>query len=483
MKIAVLSDTHFRADREASIGARRAGLADLLLLRTVHRLKRLVRPDLVLVLGDLIDEGDGPEATDLLLRLRDILELLDCPVMVLPGNHDGDPRRFARVFPPAADPTDVGGVRFVPFVDPEEPGYNARRRARDLGRLAAARHGWTGPIVAVQHVPLLPPGHPACPYNYVNAEEIIACMRENDIGLTLAGHYHPGIDLLEYDGLELVTAPALCEAPFSYLILHLDPAQLKVTRQHLRMPPELGLVDAHVHTELAYCNENMDVPLALRLGEEFGLAGIRVTEHSGHLYFDRAGYGSCARDGLARARPEQRRMEHYLELLEASSCPPAWWGIEIDCCSDGAPLIDSSDLGRLPFRMGAVHQRPGRDPDRPGLSTDDFLWALDRFLPTAGIRVLAHPFRIFRRSGLPLPSGIFPPTVKLLRQHGVAAEINFHTNDPSPEFVRLCIEAGVPLVFGSDAHNLYEVGEFMPHLDLLKQAGYDGDPSDVLLQV
>jgi len=71
--------------------------------------------------------------------------------------------------------------------------------------------------------------------------------------------------------------------------------------------------------------------------------------------------------------------------------------------------------------------------------------------------------------------------VHMLREADVAAEINFHTNDPDPEFVRLCIEAGVPLTFGSDAHNLYEIGEFFPHLQLLKEAGFDGDPAEVLL--
>jgi histidinol phosphatase-like PHP family hydrolase len=68
-----------------------------------------------------------------------------------------------------------------------------------------------------------------------------------------------------------------------------------------------------------------------------------------------------------------------------------------------------------------------------------------------------------------------------MKEAGVAAEINFHTNEPTPEFVRQCIEAGIPLTFGGDAHNLYEIGDFALHLDLVRRAGYDGDLADILL--
>jgi histidinol phosphatase-like PHP family hydrolase len=44
----------------------------------------------------------------------------------------------------------------------------------------------------------------------------------------------------------------------------------------------------------------------------------------------------------------------------------------------------------------------------------------------------------------------------------------------------MCIESGVKLAFGSDAHSLHEVGEFAPHLRLLQDAGYDGDLRDVM---
>ncbi len=71
--------------------------------------------------------------------------------------------------------------------------------------------------------------------------------------------------------------------------------------------------------------------------------------------------------------------------------------------------------------------------------------------------------------------------MKLLKKHNVAAEINYHTNEPSEEFFSKCIRSGVKISFGSDAHNLYEVGEFYYHLQLLQRCGYDGDIGDILV--
>ena len=66
---------------------------------------------------------------------------------------------------------------------------------------------------------------------------------------------------------------------------------------------------------------------------------------------------------------------------------------------------------------------------------------------------------------------LYPLIADLLADSGVAAEINFHTNQPEPEFFRLCLERGVRLSLGSDSHELSEFGEFWPHLRVLRAAG------------
>jgi histidinol phosphatase-like PHP family hydrolase len=455
-------------------------------MRAVHRLNRFVRPDLVVVLGDLVNDGASPHADGQFLALRRILDLLHMPWIALPGNHDGAPDRFFRYFPIPPEVLDVAGVRCISFVDPEEPGYNARRLSLDILRMDRVRSdGWKGPVIMLQHVPLFPPGLHACPYNYVNAAEIVGHMESNGITLAVGGHYHAGFDRLLCGALCFAAAPALCESPFSYLVLNLEGATVRVERQSLAMPADSGLTDVHVHTHLAYCNENMDVALTLQLAQDFGLTGVRFTEHSGHLYFSRSDYGTrCFTHGIAAAQPSDSRMPTYLGTLRQHAIDPLTWGIEIDADAQGDPILDPDDAQALPFRLGAIHDldilRNAAIPDASAAAR--FLTVLEHFLDHR-LQVLAHPFRVFRRAGRCIPSELFEPTVRLLKKHRTAAEVNFHTNDPDPAFVRLCIDHGVPLAFGSDAHNLYEVGEFFPHLALLRQAGYDGPPRDVMIQL
>lgn len=484
MRLAVLSDTHFDGDRQARVGARRAGIADLLLLRAVHRLNRFVRPDLTVLLGDVVNDGSRPEAAEQYQALRRVLDRLRMPWLALPGNHDGSPEAFYRQFPAPPTALDVGGVRFISFTDPEEPGYNARRLAPELARMEACRaDGWKGPVVMLQHVPVFPAGLHPCPYHYINSAEVLAGMSRAGITAAIAGHYHEGFGPLPQDGACFVAAPALCEAPFAYLVVEIDGGGMRVERQALAMPAELELVDVHLHTHLAYCNENMDLGLATLLATDFGLAGRRFTEHSGHLYFSRQDYGSpCFAGGIAAARPGDCRMGAYLDALQAHGVSPAERGVEVDADYRGEAMIQPEDMAALPFRLGAVHglRCLAAKTVSDEIAAQEFLAVMERFL-SHRFAVLAHPFRVFRRAGRLTPPGLVEPTVQLLKRHGTAAEVNFHTNEPDPVFVRRCIEAGVPLAFGSDAHNLYEVGEFYPHLELLRRAGYDGDPRAVLL--
>jgi len=532
VKIAVLADLHYRPggigphNRNAAHPEERGDMGHVLWLRAIYRLNRLIRPDVVCVLGDLLDDGAAPDAVDALRELRGLFDHLKAPWIALPGNHDPSPEVFWSVFDRPADWMDIGGVRFLPFDDSEEPGFYASRPAEHLERMAYARAGWRGPIVSLQHVPLFPAGTSDSPFHYTNADMVIASMRRNGIELALSAHYHAGIDPIRTDdGLCFAAAPALCRSPFEMLVVELDPSRpagefIRIERHALAMDPRLGLTDRHVHTQLAYCAENMDARLNLELARDFGLAAIGFSEHADHLYMNRLGYFSF--EGISRGgdlvelapdarqlppsptghnfdftRPQfkvlatepagiapflERRVEQYLAIAREAGCEPWQIGTEVSCDFNGRPMLAPHDRGHFSYVIGAVHQiselwRAPRDPKRV---QDDFLATLERFLKYE-FQILAHPFRIFHRAGIEIPDALQQTTIRLIKEAGVAAEINFHTNEPTPEFVRLCIEAGIPLTFGGDAHNLYEIGDFALHLDLLRRAGYDGDPADILL--
>ena len=478
-RIAVISDLHF-ANKDP-LPARRGEIADILFERAVHRINRSLAPDVTVLLGDLVDDGNGPEAEVSWQHLSSIAGQLAGPVISLPGNHDANLQAFYRCFPHPGDFIDIGGVRFLVFLDPEEPGWNARRTPEDLARMAAAE-GHDGPVVMLQHCSLFPPGLSACPFNYTNADEIISRMHKHGISLALSGHFHPGLDLLHHQAGAFAIAPALCEAPFAFLEIELDGGKVRVTRHELRMPPEKRLVDWHVHTPFAYCARDMNFARAAMLADDLGLAGLAFTEHSGQLYFDADTYwgGHFLREGANYPFGSDNRMPQYLSAAK-SHCPPALLGLEADCDYSGLPVIRQGDERELSVLLGALHALPELEKPAPEMdrAAAEFLALLERLLKF-NLQALAHPFRVFRRRGLEVPAALFAPTVQLLRAHAVAAEINFHTDAPPPDFVRLCLESEVKLTFGSDAHALYEVGEFAPHLQLLKQCGYDGELQDIL---
>ncbi len=482
MRIAVLADIHL-ADG-CPLPERNADIADILLRRTVHRLNRLIRPDLTLVLGDLINDGERVDAVEKLERLRETLSLLEGPAIVLPGNHDLPLDRFHQVFPPPPDWLDVGGVRFLPCIDAEAPGYNATRRENDLERMRQARANHAGPIVVLHHVPLFPPGAGDCPYNYTNADAVIAAMRESGIGLALGGHYHRGFEL-ERDGITYLCCPALCEAPFTFLEVSLENGKMETVRHELRLPEALGLVDCHTHTQFAYCSENMDMEKAARLAPEFGLKGLALTEHTSQLYFSRedCNRGTYAQ-GMAGAKTEDNRMPDYWRQAAraAAAHPRLRVGLEVDADGAGGLVLSPRDRDQAALLIGAIHALPLTDiQTRDAAEIAGCFLSLQKKLVRTGIGILAHPLRIFRRRGVATPPAVLAPTVKMLRENGVAAEINFHTNEPDPEFFKQCLAAGVKLALGSDAHNLYEIGEFAPHLQFLEELGCGAaDLEDVL---
>lgn len=214
MKLIVLADLHYCA--EAWRDDRYWSVANVLLERAVRRINHTMQTDLVLVLGDVLADGRAADASDLLFEVKSILDRLFCPYLAIPGNHD-DAEVFAKVFGPLPDFYDFAGVRFVPFIDLEEPNWNARRTERDLARLQSARNGHDGPLVCLQHTSLFPPHSCECPFNFVNAEEVIDQMRRLRVSLSISGHFHQGVTRIDSGDMVFCICPALCEMPFEFL--------------------------------------------------------------------------------------------------------------------------------------------------------------------------------------------------------------------------------------------------------------------------
>lgn len=484
LKIAVLSDLHYSETSNILIPERHGNHADIFLLRAVHRINRFLKPDIVLILGDIINDPIAPGALDCLERLRKITDLLEMPFLIIPGNHDPAPDVFYKVFPRPPEVLDLKGCRFISFLDREEPGYNASRSKDDIVRMINARCNFKGDIIALQHVPVFVPGTHSCPYNYTNAEEIISVMKEQNIMLAVSGHYHTGFDIIRSDNVNFSAVPAFCETPFRFMVITVENGQMRSEYQQLKMPEEYALIDYHVHTSLAYCNENMTMEKAVEFGKLFGLEKLVFSEHSGHLYFDRAMYGSddFCNEGIS-SKNVNSRMQEYFEMYRKFNSNMTCLGIEIDYDFNGRPVIKPDDWKKMEMSIGAIHYLKELKKTGPDIkkAADEFLFISEKILKS-GIKILAHPFRVFRRAGQAIPDGLFEKLSSLLYEYGASPEINYHTNTPELEFFKLCLNKGIKPVLGSDSHNLYEIGEFFPHLDFLKNCGFNGNPKDILLK-
>jgi len=481
VKIAVIADLHY--GRKALNPARRCEISDILLQRTIYRLNRLVKPDITLILGDILDDGQSPEAENNLNYIKTFLDKLDSQYIIIPGNHDCDTDLFYRVFPRPDDLEEICGVRFLSFIDREEPGYNANRSTSDLNLLRIAGNNFSGPIVTLQHVCLFPAGRSDIPYNYTNADEIIKVMKETGVILSLSGHYHKGADTIRDGNITFINAPGMCEAPFPYSVINIVDGHIQRERQDLAMVEYPDLIDSHMHSQLAYCSDHMDVKSTIALAEDFGLGGIIFTEHSGQLYFDETRYwnNKCLEEGINSANDKNNRMDNYLQFKSKYENRTVRFGLEVDCDFKGNMLLKPEDRSHFDFLIGAVHSLPGlsRSNKPEKRDCDDFLFLIEKLL-TRDIDVLAHPFRVFKRSGWTSPEELFLPTAELLKKYNTAAEINFHTNEPPVGLIRACLNHGVKFSLASDAHHLAEIGDFSYHLDLLERAGFDGSLYDIL---
>ncbi len=266
---------------------------------------------------------------------------------------------------------------------------------------------------------------------------------------------------------EMNDVPVFCNPDYKIRINGKDIVQLGI--------PEIpGLTDFHVHTHLAYCAENMDIVKTLELEKVSGVKHVNFAEHSGQLYSIPDVYWNN-RFRWSERNPAEERTEEYRSLAASYPLTDHFFGLELDVDEDS---VASDVPGIGGFRLGAIHFL-GKNLTFEEKKTD-FMRRLDGLLASR-IDILAHPFRVFLKGGEPMPEDLFEPVAEKLVKANVAAEINFHTNRPQAEFVKLVLKKGGKISFGTDSHNLYEAGYLKPHYEFCKELDIAGKLDEILL--
>lgn len=206
-RIAVLADIHYDdTGRRDWTQRTRPGL-----LKAVRYLNDTVKPDRVVILGDLVASGRVEQ-------LRRVKELLDAeskaPCSAVWGNHDG--RDFESVFGPASYGLTVGGVRLVALQIAYhlwDSGWGTCERVEWLaGELAA--HG-REPTLLLLHNPVVLP-------TFANSAAVLRVVEAQPQVLgVLVGHMHVDYEMRQakaHFGLPMFARP-----PHAFKVLHLHP--------------------------------------------------------------------------------------------------------------------------------------------------------------------------------------------------------------------------------------------------------------------
>jgi histidinol phosphatase-like PHP family hydrolase len=480
--ILLLADLHYvgPAGQARPLPERKGKLAASLAVRAVNYELRSSRPDVIILLGDLLEDGSTASARQDLAEIRSQLASFEIPILVVPGNHDRDPALIASSFDCAPGIHDLGDYRFVIFSDHYDLDAQERCcRSRDDRDLLASASQTDRPLIVLQHPPLLPRIEDGYPYTIEEAEVLAAEYSEQGVCLSLSGHYHAGQPLHTSGGVSFITCPALCQRPFSYQRLKLNGPEISSLRTvNLASSPMTSLFDAHQHTEFAYCADDTSAEAILEINAAFGMESFGIVEHADQLYFPHQGFWERA-DGnqfsaMRRARDEgHSRHQEYRRKVFPLRSEQVFIGLECEpeAAGQGLALFDEDRQG-YDYLLGGIHYL-----DKTDEADSDQAEIMRRFmarcqqLTRAGIDVLVHPFRYFLRKNRPVPTELYRPLAEMLSSENVAAEINFHGNKPDPEFFAICLELGVRISIGSDAHNQLEIADLLPHLDLLRQLG------------
>ncbi len=487
MTILVVTDLHYigQADNVCTIERRKCRMARTLLRKVFLRLTHMgVKPDLTLLLGDVVNDGLAQNAEEDLKAIREELDESNIPTLAVCGNHDGAPGPYAKIFnsPPGLHQHSGYGILLFNDNVAENDVTSRSPAALELPAQTVASHPDL-PLIAVQHNPLYPTIECGYPYMPTNTDDILKNYEEAGVILSLSGHFHTGQIAAEHKGVTYHTTPALCESGFHFDLIHLRGREVRIEPLTLKMEVP-GLADVHCHTEYAYCATTVAAAKNIKIAREMGLNQLILTEHAFHLYYESSVAWQAAwqkeADLVDKAfRERTGRMDAYkvfARKLRKENPDFVRLGLEVDVCTNGSLLLADEDREGWDLLIGAVHFIHDfvRGETSQAEAEQLFLRETAALLQN-GIQVLAHPFRFFRRERLDMPTHLYERIAEMLAAANVAAEINYHINQPDPRFLRACIDRGVKIALGSDSHDLAEVGEFYPHLKILEAVGIHFD--------
>lgn len=222
LKILFLTDLHYigKAEHTCNVAIRQTHLAAKLLKEVFEQVPAEAY-DVIVLGGDLTDNGNAAGAAEDLLELKQIAKAQNKPVLVVRGNHDAPEELFQNMFADEMQPITAGGYRLLGFSDCYRPGVPGQRDWKQMEAMFAAAPP-EQPVIVFQHSPIYPPVEDEYPYNLAEAEQMMRFYEEHHVVLSVSGHLHCGMPPEQRGGVMYLTGAALCETPFYYAMIQLE---------------------------------------------------------------------------------------------------------------------------------------------------------------------------------------------------------------------------------------------------------------------
>jgi histidinol phosphatase-like PHP family hydrolase/predicted MPP superfamily phosphohydrolase len=491
LRLLILTDIHHAtsdAEDPASPWDFHCRLGRELIRRAMDDADRQGGFDAIVLLGDLLNDGTAPGSGE---SLRQVVEEVrrgagDRPVIVVPGNHDGDPDRIVAAFDQAPGPVALRGrdgttYRVVPFIDRYGEEDRCTRGEEALRELLAMPADPGSPILVLQHNPLSPEIESDYPFMFTNRAEVMDAYERAGVTVSFSGHFHKGQDLNEVGGVGYFTARALCEAPFNYTLASLRGKQVRIEARTLAVP-DPPLIDGHCHTEFAYCAQDANVTDGIDRARTFGLAGVCLTEHAPQLYCSSEQFWAAEhiRRPAVWRDAESSRMAQFLSTVRPLRDSFVRVGLEAELDADGALTLHEQHRKDVDVVLGAVHFLPENHEAMSEADSIEAFLRVTRGILGAGVDILAHPLRFLNRRVPCVPDEVRTELADMLAQTSTAAEVNYHIHRPDDAFFLACLERGVKIAFGTDAHEVAEAGGLAAHLAFLRRIAGRDDVADML---
>lgn len=146
---------------------------------------RPVRPDVVVLTGDLCQAGDSAAYPALADAVADLQARLGCPVLAVPGNHDRL-ELFAAAFGSVRELT-VRGFRLVGLdTSSGRLSHDELDRLKDILAQPAPR----GTVLAMHHPPIAAAAAALVGRELADPERLAEVIAGSDVRMILAGHFH-----------------------------------------------------------------------------------------------------------------------------------------------------------------------------------------------------------------------------------------------------------------------------------------------------